>query len=304
MNLTYLPARFQLSFASPVYADTPPLFILRSMLGKNLRSMSCIAGQKKCPDCMYNKTCAYAFLFETILPTENEIAPGRDRASHPFVFTDGSLHSGDTISEYDFTITLLGKACEYLPYIYAAFVRAGRDGLFKSRTSFSVTKVCIGEKNILIDPEHIDTSVPAILWTLNEDLSEKNGEVTVELKSPLRFKYNGKYGTDFTAQDFMCCLYRRIKTLCSLYGSTDNMPEYLHDKTNAIADKNLSWHDERHYSARQKNAMSLGGVTGTIKLQGAFSAVEQNMLDFSKLFNAGKNTNFGLGQFDFSVKWE
>ena len=304
MTLPYLPVRFHIRFASPTYADIPPLFILRSMLGKNLRSMSCIAHQNKCPDCMYNKTCSYAFLFETILEQKNDVIPGRNKGSHPFIFTQGKNMAEKTIEEYDFTITLLGKATEYLPYIYAAFARAGKDGLFKNRTPFTITKVCAGEKNILIDSEHLDTSVSASVWKYNYDLPSQKGDVLVELHSPLRFKYNGKYGTDFTAQDFMNCLYRRMKTLCALYGSADDMPEYTHDRANSITDKNLSWHDDRHYSARQKNAMSLGGVMGTLKLQGTFSASEQNLLDFSKLFNAGKNTNFGLGQFDFWTKWE
>ena len=304
INLYYLPIHFHIQFDSPALADTSPLFILRSMLGKNLRSMCCIANQNKCSDCMYNKTCSYAFLFETILSSENDVAPGRDRASHPFVFTGGSLHSGVTISEYDFTITLLGKASDYLPYIYAVFVRAGKKGLFKSRTPFSVTKVCVGEKNILIDSDHIDTSIPASLWNFNKDISSKNGEILVELCTPLRFKYGGKYGMDFTAQDFMSCLFRRMKTLCALYGSLESELVYKADEAISIADKRLEWKDNKHYSARQKKEMSLGGVTGTFKLRGTFTALEQNLLEFSKLFNAGKNTNFGLGQFDFWTKWE
>ena len=304
MPLSYLPVRFHLRFASPAIADNPPLFVLRSLMGMHLRSMSCVSPNTKCPDCMYKSTCAYAFLFETILPTENKIAPGRDRASHPFAFTDGTLLSDGTISEYDFTITLFGKACEYLPYTYASFVRAGKNGVFKSRTPFSIIKVCVGEKNILIDSEHIDTSAPVNLWKLNEDLPSKNGEVLVELHTPLRFKYGGKYGSDFSAKDFMNCLFRRMKTLCALYGSLDLKLEYKAGEKIEIADKRLEWKECKHYSARQKKAMSLGGVTGTFKLRGTFTALEQNLLEFSKLFNAGKNTNFGLGQFDYWTKWE
>lgn len=304
MILSYLKVRFHIQFDSPVYADTPPLFILRSMLGKQLRSMCCIAHKNKCPDCMYNKTCAYAFLFETILPVENEIAPGRDRASHPFAFTGGSLFSGDTISEYGFTITLFGKACEYLPYIYATFVRAGKNGIFKSRTPFSVTKVCIGEKNILIDSEHIDTSVLVKTWALDLSKENRNGEILVELKTPLRFKYGGKYGVDFSAQDFLKCLYRRARTLCSLYGNVENMSDYVPSEEISIAERNLDWKDFRHYSARQKEEMSLGGALGTLKLKGAATAMEQSILEFNRISNAGKNTNFGLGQFDYWIKWE
>ena len=266
--------------------------------------MCCIAHQNRCPECMYNRTCAYAFLFETILPTDNEVTPGRDRASHPFVFTNGTLKTGEKISEYEFTITLLGKAVDYLPYIYTAFVRAGEDGVFKSRTKFEITGVMAGGKNILLDSEHLNTSVPSENWQPDNNHSEHNGEVLVELKTPLRFKYNGKYGTDFSAQEFMSCLYRRAKTLCGLYGLVDYMFEYLQNNDITIADANLKWLDEQHYSARQKNAMKLGGVSGILKLKGRFSAFDQNLLEFNRLFNAGKNTNFGLGQFDYWTKWE
>ena len=82
-----------------------------------LRSMSCVSPKTKCLDCMYKSTCAYAFLFETILPQQNDVLPGRDRASHPFAFTQGDLSVGGKVSEYDFTMTLFGKAIDYLLYI-------------------------------------------------------------------------------------------------------------------------------------------------------------------------------------------
>ena len=304
MTLSYLPVHFVLHFAQPVFADTPPLFILRSMLGKNLHSMSCIAHQNQCPECMYNRTCAYAFLFETILPADNNVTPDRDRASHPFVFTSGTLRTGTEIREYNFTITLLGKAIDYLPYIYAAFVRAGKDGIFKSRTQFEVVGVEVDGTNILLDSEHLDTCVSPKLWQPDFECSDKKGEILVELKTPLRFKYGGKYGTDFSAQDFFACLYRRTKTLCTLYGDWDDSTEYNPTKEIEITERNLKWQDYCHYSARQKKAMNLGGALGTFKLSETFTAIEQNLLQFASFFNAGKNTNFGLGQLDFWTKWE
>lgn len=303
MTLSYLPAHFHLKFDSPARVDVPPLFVLRSMLGKHLRSMSCIARQNKCPECMYNKTCAYAFLFETILPAQNDVAPGRDRASHPFAFTDGSLRSGVAIDECDFAITLFGKAVEYLPYMYAAFVRAGNDGIFKCRAKFHVAGIEVDGKNILLDSEHLDVSIEPKIWRLDSAFEERQGQVLVELKTPLRFKRGGKYGPDFDAWAFMSCLFRRAKTLCSLYGSADGIPDYRPSEKLAISDKKLAWNDAVHYSVRQKKAMSLGGVVGTLKLSGTFSPFEQNLFDFARLFNGGKNTNFGLGQMDFWPKW-
>lgn len=307
MIISYLPIHFFISFSSSVLVDNQPLFVLRSVLGKELRSMSCIAHQSKCPECMYNKTCAYAFLFETILEQNNEVVPGRDRASHPYAFTQGKQVAGKTMQEYDFTITLFGKAIDYLPYIYAAFERAGKCGLFKERIPFTVQKVLVGEKNILVSHEQINTDIASCIFEYNmSDSSFKKGEILIELKSPLRFKVGGKYFSDFSARDFMGCLFRRMSTLSSLYGSSElnGMYRYTANEQLQLTDKNLQWCENRHYSVRQKDAMELGGVTGTFKLAGTFTQSDIKLLEFAHIANAGKNTNFGLGQLDFWTKWE
>ena len=260
---------------------------------------------------MYNKTCAYAFLFETILPQENNVVPGRDRASHPFAFTQGRGDVGKAVNDFDFEITLFGKAIDYPPYIYAAFVRAGKKGLFKERIPFTVQRVIANQKDILISSEQLDTSVSPLIY---EDFASdeqsnsavKNGEILVELKSPLRFKVNGKYTSNFSARDFMSCLFRRMNTMCSLYGQTDSSQDnnFSANENIQITDRNLHWNQNSHYSARQKNAMELGGVTGTFKLYGSFTEQDLRLFEFAKISNAGKNTNFGLGQLDFWTKWE
>lgn len=311
MTLSYLPVHFSMRFSSPATADTEPLFVLRSMLGKELRSMCCIAHRESCPDCMYNRTCAYAFLFETILPQDNTVVPGRNRASHPFAFTQASnTMTGKSLQDYEFTVTLFGKALSYLPYMYAAFVRAGKNGLFKSRTPFKVTAVRVEDRNILTDEEHLDTNLTANIAGVSRTgeeagkEKEKKGEILVELKSPLRFKSGGKYTADFSAQDFMSCLYRRAATLCQLYGSFDAGETYTANESLAVTERKLHWTDSTHYSVRQKRAMELGGLTGTLKLAGTFSCVDVELLEFARIANAGKNTNFGLGQLDFWAKWK
>ena len=74
MQVQYLPVSFFLKFEQSVFADTNPIFILRSMMGKNLRSMCCISKKSTCPECLYNRTCAYSYLFETILPQNRSAA--------------------------------------------------------------------------------------------------------------------------------------------------------------------------------------------------------------------------------------
>lgn len=301
MHVKFVPVDFKLNFSCPANVDANPLFVLRSMMGKNLRSMCCIARNTKCIECMYNKSCAYAFLFETIMPQENTILPGTDRASHPFALSKKQFQRENPIVNYDFTITLFGKAIEYLPYIYAAFVRSGKDGLFKGRTPFVVEDVRVADNSILIEENKLSTDYEICEWffDVQESKDEKQAmEIFVELRSPLRFKYGGKYGTDFTAADFMNCLFRRTKTMCSLYGDFGD-EKYTSTKNLQIAEKNLRWVNYRHYSARQKSQMELGGATGNLKIYGYFTPFELALLKFNKIANAGKNTNFGLGQLDY-----
>ena len=301
MTLSYQQFDFTLKFQSPAKVDVEPLFILRSMLGKNLRSMCCISKQSTCPECMYNKTCAYAYIFETIMLQENSLLPGTNRASHPYSFSTKRVQRETTLTEYKFTITLFGKAIEYIPYIYAAFVRSGKDGLFRDRTEFEVVNVSIDGKSILITENQIDTSIPSKEWTFDFNNNDKTqAEILVELKSPLRFKTNGKYSLDFSSGDFMKCLYRRAKTLCMLYGTwEEEFNHYEPTKEILIEDKKLRWLDFNHYSARQKRGMELGGAFGSFKLSGEFSNFELALFDLNRIANAGKNTNFGLGQIDF-----
>lgn len=301
MKLQYKQFDFTIKFLKPAKVDVNPLFILRSMIGKNLRSMCCISKQSTCSECMYNKTCAYAFLFETILLQENPLLPGANRASHPFALSTKKLQRENPLAEFSFTITLFGKAVEYLPYIYAAVVRSGKDGLFKSRTQFEVVDVSIDGKNIMINENQLDTGIPPKEWSFDfNNNDKKQAEILVELKSPLRFKTNGKYTLDFLSVDFMKCLYRRAKTLCMLYGTwEDDFNQYNPTKEISIEDRNLRWIDFNHYSARQKEEMELGGVLGSFKLSGEFSSFELALFELNRIANAGKNTNFGLGQIDF-----
>lgn len=334
MQLRFIEVQFNLKFSTSVFADTNPLFILRSMLGKNLRSMCCISKRSNsCADCQFCRSCAYAFLFETILPQENSALPGRNRASHPFSLSSKNQFKNykNPLDEYHFAITLFGKAADYLPYIYAAFVRSGQNGLFKSRTQFRIENVFINGKNILLDENHLDLDFATDEWKCgfadcchvgqsktshnreilrsaqndkicaqNDKICTQNdSEILVNLKSPLRFKVQGKYTADFSAEDFMNCIFRRAKTLCFLYGEISEEEKNLW-KISAdgieITERNLRWEDERHYSSRQKTAMDLGGVSGTFKMEGKFIQEERALLDFAEIAGAGKNTNFGLGQ--------
>lgn len=300
MQLSFATFTFFLKFPRGAFADTFPLFVIRSVLGKNLRAMSCIAKKSDCTGCIFRKTCAYSFLFETILPQENSALPGRNRASHPYSLSAGEISFRKRIFSFEFSLNLFGKAVEYFTYVYAAIVRAGEDGIFRERAEFRVEKVCSDGKEVARDGGKIGADYRISAWQSKNQDSAEEKDVSVELLSPLRFKANGRYSAEFSAEDFFKCLYRRAKTLCSLYGSAEN--ENYSPPDAKITERNLFWRDFFHYSARQKNGMELGGISGSFRMHGKFSPQDISLLELNRICSAGKNTNFGLGKMDFKVE--
>ena len=60
--------------------------------------------------------------------------------------------------------------------------------------------------------------------------------------------------------------------------------------------KDLGWKDWQRYSSRQDRKMSLGGVVGSIELEG-LTAFHRTLLAVGQMIHAGKNATFGLGKY-------
>lgn len=302
-SLLYQKYIFTLKFAEKISFTVDPVFLIRSVLGYNLRKICCLSRNSVCSECLYNKDCMYSWLFESIISKDNLIVENRDRTSHPYILFSNKKVSLDTpCDSFTFDFILLGRSIKYLPYIYAALVRAGEAGLDKNRIQFSVESVTVDGSDIIQDSQ-ISPDVPGISWSFTEN-SPLSGEILVQLLTPLRFKASGKYTIDFSAQDFFLCLARRYAVLCQLYGEYTEEKYFFPQGNITLENRNLSWIDIKHYSARQKEQMKLGGVSGSFTLKGRFSEKELALLEFAKIFGAGKNTNFGLGRLDYWIRTE
>lgn len=302
MKLYFLPVDFQFKFISPVMADNDILFVMRSVFGAQLKKMCCVSRQSNCFSCMYNKTCAFAYLFESVVKKDNCVLPGRKTISHPYSISKSKVvtDSKGFIKSFEFNVVLFGKAIEYLPYFYAAFVRAGKEGVFKRRTPFEVTDVKVRSQSILLDKNQLRSDYKSFCFDFLQKSPISAQELLIEAKTPLRFKVRGVYTQHIIAQDFWNCLYRRAKTLALAYGVDNHSNDFPHpmETKTTIVDNRLQWKDITHYSSRQKQAIELGGFMGTLKIAGSLNNLEGNLLEFAKIANIGKSTNFGLGQID------
>jgi hypothetical protein len=93
---------------------------------------------------------------------------------------------------------------------------------------------------------------------------------------------------------------RRIETLFGYF--SQNTPAYDYDelmklaKTIQIKNNSLFWTDWKRYSFRQKDAMYMGGFTGSVSYEGELAPFIP-ILRFCEKVHIGKQTTFGLGKF-------
>ena len=289
MLLNYKQFILSFHFDEEISVNINTLSVLRSILGMNLKSMCCIVTNTDCRECLYSKTCVYSSLFESIIPKNTEIYKGRDTAPHPYLVSADDLLKNNKKDMVSISFVLFGKYIDYFPYIYGAFARGGKKGYGKKRIQFSVEVVDF-------EPENVQMNT----WKSSESEQMKEGEIFIRLKTPLRYKSGGIFANKVETKELMNCFYRRAKTICGFYGEySDENDCYDSDCTEFdVVESNIMWCENNRYSSRQHSEMSLGGMLGDFKLKGKFRQKDLNLIEFARLFGAGKNTNFGLGQIE------
>lgn len=116
---------------------------LRGAFGMALRRSACALRRQECRSCLLRTSCIYSYTFETPAPDGNEGQRRYATAPHPFVLNLETGTSGiqETGSTFSFGITLVGRACDFLPYFVYAFQRMGELGIGKGRGTFELLRV-------------------------------------------------------------------------------------------------------------------------------------------------------------------
>jgi hypothetical protein len=311
------------AFDEPIHWNTLPTFMLRSILGSQLKHICCVQRQLACENCAIAPSCAYAVLFESPIPKNTEVLPGRNRGAHPFVLTHEAVMENGR--QYACSLTLIGVALQFFPFMVLAFQKAGEEGIFSDKIHFSLaqlTDAANGKKlstpvlsPLTVQKFCLDTSMPPSA----EPIAQR---AKIEFLTPARIKDRGCYTLDFDAYALLYGMYRRIEILAALYASEPDEPsteevvqdmpnsqshskktnpEYRPPKELTIAQRQLVWKDFSRYSQRQKAAMELGGALGWIELEGPLRSIEKSLLEAGSIFHIGKNTAFGLGA--MRVEW-
>lgn len=281
----------------------------RGAFGSALKRVVCAVREKECGACLLASRCLYAKLFEfpgqdrTVKATRLAIPPPPYVIAPP-LSSETQVRAG---ASFDFSLLLFGECNDYFPYFVYAFETMGEAGIGKAlkgrRGRFSVTDVTCDGMSIYDAEQRRLTSISPSSLPLEPILDECEGELTVTLVTPLRLKFANHYQADLPFHLLVRAMLRRVSSLMECHGPGEPPLDYRGMVARAAAvetvNSSLRWCDWQRYSGRQEQTMLMGGMTGEVTFRGRLGEY-LSLLEFCREVHLGKQTTFGLGQFNFS----
>lgn len=280
---------------------------LRGGFGYAFKRVVCAIREKECTDCLLKEKCIYSYIFETPPLSDTKIMRKYTNAPHPFIIEPPperkrGYKPGDEMS---FSLVLIGRAIDYLPYFIYTFDELGKIGLGKGKGSFELRGVsCKGKtiydsKSKTLKP--FETSI-LTFESFNSNLTLNTKLLTLNFLTPTRILYDGHLNLDLEFHILIRNLLRRLSLLYYFHCS-GVPPEWEFKgiiekaKEVRVKNKNLKWYDWERYSARQDARLKMGGFIGEITFEGDIEPF-MPLIRGGEVLHVGKGTGFGLGRYE------
>ncbi|MDY0331669.1 MAG: CRISPR system precrRNA processing endoribonuclease RAMP protein Cas6 [Thiomonas sp.] len=303
-SLLQLPlARYRFDFADPSQRPAPRFAgsAWRGALGHELRRIACLTGARECEGCTLLHQCAYSYLFATPVPPEATKLTRYSEAPNPYVLGEEHMEPG----KIRLHLTLFGKSNRHLPLMYQALLRgaSGEKGIAGRRMAFVEMRQWrdAGEEwaSILTSHGAPQGNAP----TTPKAPPCPFGTIEIELMTPLRIRRNGRHVTpeQFAFSDLFGNLLRRISLLTSFHTDTPLDVDFSGLNQNArtvpLLAAQLQWVDLRRHSQRQHTDMEIGGLVGSVWVDGALLESFWPFLWLGQYTHVGRSTTMGLGAY-------
>lgn len=284
----------------PLYAGS----MLRGAFGHALLALSPLPHTDGQP-CALHASCPYCQLFAAP-PLPGHSLQKFSNMPQPYVIeppTGGAqrLQPGQM---FGFGLVLIGKALGLLPTVLQAWQRALRTGLGPGHTPCTLVDI-FDENGMQRLPEKRE-QLSNLIATL-PPAPALGAQTTLHFGSPLRLQVQGKpvRARQLTARDLLVALARRSQLLCDVHlGVAAPQHDFAALSAQAAAitlhGDGLRWFDWGRYSQRQQQEMQLGGLLGSVQLQGDLAPFAQ-LLHLGQWLHVGKNATMGLGGYRLVV---
>lgn len=287
----------------------------RGVFGHALKHVVCALKYQTCDTCLLRTQCVYPLIFETPsvrTPRDQRIT---HTVPHPFVIEPPESTRTDYPkgAEFRFHLILIGEFNAHLPYFIYAMDRMGVLGVGRKingeRGRFVLEQVLFKGREIYARETGTLTMTDPLEEATVSAPPEKNGDIrrmTVTLKTPLRFKDDGKLSADLHFPVFARLLLRRAFSLIHCYDSENaELPDSATlmelAETVKTVSQNTRWRAWERFSQKQQVRMNMDGVTGTVVYEGELGPFLP-LARFGEILHVGKQTTFGLGGIGVVVK--
>jgi CRISPR-associated endoribonuclease Cas6 len=297
---------------------------LRGGFGNAFKKVVCAVRQNECRNCLLSQKCIYSYVFETPPPSDTTIMRKYTAAPHPFIIEPpeekkNGYKPGDKIT---FSLTLIGRAIDYLPYFIYTFDELGKMGIGKGRGKYELKTVRtnptlekggsgdfqtrIDEIIYSADSKTLKPFGPSVLilnfGILNHgEAAPRPSSLSLNFLTPTRIVYDSHLTLDLEFHMLIRQLLRRISLLayfhCGLDTSEWDFKGIIEKaKEVKVSKRTLKWYDWERYSSRQDTRIKMGGFLGEITFEGDIGPFT-SLIKAGEVLHVGKGTGFGLGKY-------
>ncbi|MDD5435104.1 MAG: CRISPR system precrRNA processing endoribonuclease RAMP protein Cas6 [Nitrospira sp.] len=312
MNITYQKFHFTIEAIDEVILPYYKGSTFRGGFGITFKKVVCALKRNDCKDCILRQRCVYAYVFETFPPDDTKVM-GMNKyltVPHPFVIqppaeTRQKYKPGEILT---FSLILIGKAVEMLPYFVYTFEELGKTGIGKGRGRYKLLNVENGKDTIYsIEEKSLRSVSPDEIYLPdNFDFTSDNPDDLISLRflTPARIMYQRDLAVDLMFHILLRSLVRRLGLLyyfhCGNETTSWDYKRLIEEAEDVTTEKkSLKWYDWERFSTRQNVRMKMGGIVGEITYRGR---IEQFLpvLKAGEILHVGKGTSFGLGRYEIN----
>lgn len=295
--VTSITVNLDLESANPVSGFIGATF--RGGFGYTLKSLVCITKQESCSGCIFDSSCAYAFLFETSPQPDSVRMSKYKSVPHPFAMR--AIQDKNTLTV---GLVLFGDAYKFIPHFIYTFNKLGTNGIGRNKVKYRVRDALWGDRVIYSgDNSDVFTGITPGSITVSPG-KPAQGEVRLKFLSPLTIRKDGRELSCFDTYSFFTSLLRRLTNLNAFYGVERNVQIDPHCFIGGVKDlefrENLKRENLSRYSTRQEKRLDYSGLTGEVILIGDIGTVLL-LLRAGEITGVGKNTVFGSGVYKVEV---
>lgn len=286
--------------ASPVRFSEFPGSAWRGALGHALRRIACVTREKECRACMLYRTCTYSYIFETPPPVHAAKMRKYNHVPHPFVLALDEVRDPCCCR---LRLNLFGDGNRHLPLFVYALTEAGKSPRGIAGNRLTLTSVSQSVEAGGAD-QHKIYEAGGDLLPLPVGIAPvppAPSALRLQFETPLRLKRDGTHvgPRDFHFADLFVNLLRRISMLTSFHTDTALDVDFRGMRDAALGiicnATDLTWKDLERYSARQQTDMKMGGLLGSVSLEGQDIAPFWPYLWLGQWVHAGTAATMGLG---------